>query len=368
MNERTITLTLTENCNLSCIYCYEHNKANNSMTFETAKKIIDKHLTNDTNERVIIDFFGGEPFLEFPLIKQIVDYVETSQKNNKYQNKKIVFFATTNGTLIHNEIKQWLLSKPHFICGLSLDGNKKMHDLNRCNSFDQIDLDFFLTRYPTQGIKMTLSEKSLPHLAEGVIFCHSKGFIIHCNLACGIDWNKTKHKKELEKQLSILINYYLNNPQIEPCSILNYDIKRVGFENTEKTIKKWCGTGTHMHTYDVNGNAYPCQFFMPMSCGAEKAKQAKNITFIDEVPLTMLDQKCQTCLLNPCCPTCYGANYFSTGDIYKKDDGECILQKTIFKANAYFYAKKWEHNLLKKEDEKSETAILNAILKISEEL
>ena len=68
--EKTITLLLTNSCNLNCIYCYEHNKAPESMSFETAKEILDSELIGrDMEVPVIIDLFGGEPFLNFELMK-----------------------------------------------------------------------------------------------------------------------------------------------------------------------------------------------------------------------------------------------------------------------------------------------------------
>lgn len=75
MENRTITLTITEKCNLACIYCYEHNKSSANMSFETAKAILDKELREgEQAENTYIDFFGGEPFLNFKLMKQVVEY------------------------------------------------------------------------------------------------------------------------------------------------------------------------------------------------------------------------------------------------------------------------------------------------------
>lgn len=75
-NFRQITLIITENCNLNCTYCYEKHKENSYMTFETAKKIIDKEFEEVSDKDFIqVEFFGGEPFLNFDLIKEVVEYV-----------------------------------------------------------------------------------------------------------------------------------------------------------------------------------------------------------------------------------------------------------------------------------------------------
>ena len=81
------------------------------MPFSVAKKIIDYEMSLDTDKQVVeFDLFGGEPFLEFELIKQIAEYLE-----NGNFNKDWIIFTTTNGTLVHGEIQEWLKTKPYFI-------------------------------------------------------------------------------------------------------------------------------------------------------------------------------------------------------------------------------------------------------------
>lgn len=358
---RSVTLTLTNKCNLNCIYCYESKKSSSKMTYDIAKNIIDKETNESNGTMIIFELFGGEPFLEFDLIKKIYNCIE--EKNLK----KWIMFATTNGTLVHGEIQNWLVEhKKHFVCGLSLDGNRNMHNINRSNSFDKIDIDFFRTNYPNQHVKMTISPDTLPSLSEGVIFLHEIGFRVNCNLAFGIDWSDIKNITILEKELKLLIDYYLKNPDEEPCSILG-----LGFEQIVKKkgefIKKWCGTGTHMHTYDINGKCYPCQFFMPLSVGDEKALLLEHSNFKEEISLQELDEKCQSCVVSSACPTCYGSNYINTGNVYSKDDYYCKMMKVIMKARSYFRAKQWELGQLNVSDAKKD-AILKAILKIQKEL
>ena len=96
-----------------------------------------------------------------------------------------------------------------------------------------------------------------------------------------------------------------------------------------------------MKTYDVVGNEYPCHFFTPFSAG-EKSKEAKNIKFKVEFPKCNLDKKCQNCMLVDICPTCYGSNFLSTGNIFSKTDEFCNLTKIMIKATSFLKAKKWE--------------------------
>jgi len=360
---KTVTLTLTQDCNLACSYCYESNKSHNVMPFHTAKAIIDREIADSsTFESIEFDLFGGEPFLKFDLIKEIVDYLCT-----KRAEKDCMAFVTTNGTLVHGEIQRWL--EDHvgcLVCGLSLDGTKKMHDTNRCNSYDSIDWRFFKNTYPQQDIKMTVSRETLPNLAEGVIDLHAKGFFVSCNLAYGIDWSDPQNREILERELNKLIEYYLGNPGIEPCSILEMGISNVGIQR--ESAYRYCGAGISMAAYDVNGERYPCQFFMPLSVGAEKAMLARNIVFPEDViPEDCLDEKCRDCILKSACPNCYGSNYASTGSIYKRDDSMCLLTKITMKARSYFRAAQWEMGLLDL-PEADMQMLLKAIVAIQENL
>ena len=339
---QTYTLTLTENCNLSCVYCYEHNRTGRSMSLETAKTVLNEAFKAvGPDDCLTIDFFGGEPFLEYERIKEIAEYVNVEAATGRLQSR-YHFFATTNGTMIHGEIQEWLRQHRNFTLGLSLDGNKYMHDINRSNSFDRIDLDFFISMYPAQPIKMTISDKTLPHLAEGVIFCHEKGFNISCNLAFGIDWTTALYKKILEEQLDILINYYLGHPNVKPCSLLTRRRAVAGRTQSIDTVQRGGGSGTAMHTYDCDGTCYPCQFFMPISCGKEKSISSKTIEFFENVPIGYLDEKCRECVIREVCPTCYGSNYVESGNIYKKSAAQCSLEQVTAYENACFLLKRWE--------------------------
>lgn len=357
---KQITLTLTQKCNLKCSYCYEENKTYRTMEWETAKKIVDHELNDTRYEEYELDFFGGEPFLQFELMKKIFDYV-----NDNYPEKPIVFFATTNGTLVHGEIQEWLeKNKERVWCALSLDGNKMMHDINRCDSFDMIDIDFFLRCWPTQDLKMTISQETLPYLADGIIFLHEKNFCFTANLAYNIDWSKADNEQLLERELMKLIDYYLAHPDVQPCSLFTIPIFKVAIENSTETLRQ-CGAGLDLISYDIDGEAYPCQFFMPLSAG-EKAITMNESQFKEMVTRDDLHGDCKTCIAAPICHTCYGANYLATGNIFHKDDNWCKLQKIIFKANAFYKAKQLELGVLSSPEEQT-GYLIRAIIKILED-
>ena len=363
LRTKTVTLTLTESCNLACSYCYEHHKSQKKMNLPQAKQIIDFELSNmDGFDNLEFDLFGGEPFLEFDLVKEITDYICL-----KKGDIPCTVFASTNGTLVHGDIQTWLTEHSGcFICGLSLDGTRDMHNVNRSDSYDSIDLNFFLKMYPEQDVKMTISKETLPDLAEGVIDMQQKGFLVSCNLAYGIDWSDPQNTEILNRELHKLIDFYLEHPDIEPCSMLAMGISNVG--SFEEHAVRYCGAGKYMRAYDVDGRDYPCQFFMPLSVGEEKACAVKDIKFPDEyLPEELLDEKCKTCVVRSACPNCFGSNYASTGSIYSRDDNLCRLTKIVMKARSYFRAKQWELGQLHESPDELQT-LLRAIVNIQEKL
>jgi sulfatase maturation enzyme AslB (radical SAM superfamily) len=297
------------------------------MTFETAQNIIDWIFTHvpDYADKVEIDFIGGEPLLEFSLIKRIFSYVCSIQPEIPY-----IFFATTNGTLLTNEMKKWFIE--HIDCfqlALSLDGGKETHDKNRSNSFDSIDIDFFLQNYPEQDIKMTVSEYSLPYIANDIIYLHSLGIkeIEGVNLAEGsFDWDKDEYIKLLVPQLKILVNYYVEHDDLKPCMLFD---KELDFcETRAKERKKWCGIGTGTPFFDIDGKKYPCSFITPMTFSENELSAIMETDFLNDE--NFIDDECYSnCYIYPICPTCSGANYLINKSFKIRNKSKCRIQKLI---------------------------------------
>lgn len=315
-----LSFIVTHECNLRCVYCYESNRDNAQLDADQVKRIISEYLNNEKYGSVQIDFFGGEPWLKFDLIKEVCEWVWERQWKNKY-----LFFTTTNGTLVHGEVKEWLgKNKERFWCGLSLDGTRETHNKNRSNSFDKIDLDFFLECWPKQTVKMTISPLSIDNFADDIIFIQEKGFLIAgTNFAEGIDWNDKKYLSIVSKQLEKLVRFYLDNPQYEIAQIINLAIEHC---ESPKKAYKWCGTGDNMGIYDIDGKHYPCSFFTPMTFKKEQLDALKSIDFSDHS--LFVDKYCaDNCYLFNICPNCYGANYLVNGKFNERDKSRCNLVK-----------------------------------------
>lgn len=129
---KELILQVTQQCNLRCSYCtysgkyYNREHSDKKMSFNVARKAIDFYFEHSTEtDQLNIAFYGGEPLLEFPLIKKCVEYAE-----KKVYDKKLNFFITTNGTLLTDEVILFMI-KHRFAMTISLDGGKEEHDVNR---------------------------------------------------------------------------------------------------------------------------------------------------------------------------------------------------------------------------------------------
>jgi sulfatase maturation enzyme AslB (radical SAM superfamily) len=297
------------------------------MSLETARQSIDWIFTHvpDYADAVEISFIGGEPLLEFPFIKAVSQYV-----CEKKPRLPFIFYATTNGTLLDDEMKDWFAGRRDcFWLGLSLDGKRETHNHNRCDSFDSIDIDFFLRNWPEQGVKMTLSEYSIGHLAEDVKYLHSLGIkdISGVNLAeGGFDWNKDEYIKTLIPQLSALVDFYVENDTLKPCQLFDKQLNVCEAQNKER--KKFCGIGTGTPFFDVDGRRYPCSFVTPMTFPQNELDDILKTDFSNDE--SFIDDDCfKNCYIFPICSCCSGSNYMVNKTFKKRNRSKCRIQKLL---------------------------------------
>lgn len=301
------------------------------MSLETAKQIIDSEFEfvaqSDRFDELAVDFLGGEPLLKFDLIRELAEWIWSTPRPVPY-----ILFSTTNGTLLNAEMKRWFREhKDQYYLCLSLDGTPDMHAANRGHSLARIDLDFFRETWPDQPVKMTVSCGTIDSLAEGIIYLQERGFKVGASLGYGMPWND-KSITEFGQQLRQLGIYYLEHEQAQRVSLLDLPIEHARRSPTARQAK-YCGTGTHMVTYDVDGKAYPCHLFTPLVLGTSKSAELQSIKFEDD--LTVADPHCNDCSLQRICPTCYGFNYKSTGDVARRDRMMCRLFKVQALANCW---------------------------------
>lgn len=171
---RVITFIVTKDCQLACKYCYLVGKNDKErMSWETARKAIDYILNHEydfAEESVIWDFIGGEPFIEIDLIDRICDYIKKEMyvRNHHWFNS-YRFSVSTNGINYGSEKVQSFIKKNinHLSIGISIDGTKRKHDLNRIwkdsfpekGSYENVinNIPLWLSQFPDAGTKVTIS-------------------------------------------------------------------------------------------------------------------------------------------------------------------------------------------------------------------
>ncbi len=311
------------------------------MTLETAQKMIEQEFdeVERSNEfdALRVEFFGGEPFLEFELLRQIVEWTSSEPRSVPYS-----FFATTNGTLLTPEIKEWLDAQKELLSvGLSYDGTPEMQDVNRSGSSKDVDLEFFRTRYPRQTIKMTVSKETLPSFAEGVVYLTERGFLVNASCACGEDWAETDFD-EFRRQLARIGQYFLARPELEPIELLEVPFYRI----LEPRAKQaWCGAGVGFVAYDPAGERFPCHLFTPVVLAAGSALTEENFRRQTRKP----DRRCDNCSIFNVCPTCVGYNYGATGELNRRDRATCELFQRRCEVAAWFKTQRFERKKAKGE-------------------
>ena len=126
---KALCLHIAHDCNLACKYCFaeegEYHGRRALMSFEVGKKALDFLIANSGNRRNLeVDFFGGEPLMNWQVVKDLVAY---GREQEKIHNKNFRFTVTTNGVLLNDEIQEFINKEMDNVV-LSLDGRKEVND------------------------------------------------------------------------------------------------------------------------------------------------------------------------------------------------------------------------------------------------
>ena len=129
---KALCLHIAHDCNLACQYCFaeegEYHGRRALMSFEVGKKALDFLIANSGSRRNLeVDFFGGEPLMNWQVVKQLVEY---GRSQEKIHNKHFRFTLTTNGVLLNDEIMEFCNREMSNVV-LSLDGRKEVNDKMR---------------------------------------------------------------------------------------------------------------------------------------------------------------------------------------------------------------------------------------------
>lgn len=322
---QSIVLNLTNQCNLSCHYCYEFG-ADKVATPEGKPKFMDQevaraavdHLFDSARERrsVHVTFFGGETLMNFPLLQWVVSYAQSVAAE---RNQSVDFSLTTNGTLLTEEIIEFLAANEIGVT-VSMDGPKEMHDQLRVYSNGKGSYDVMapkvkalLRKHRTRPIaaRVTLTDrvtdvkKIFRHLREEFGFAEV-GF---APVTAGPERLYTIGNNNMDTildQFKELAEEYL-------AAALQG--RAHGFSNVSDTLAELhaginkshpCGAGLGLVGVGPSGDIAPCHRFVDSDAhamgnvktgGLDKAKQAE---FLQKGHVNA-KYECQTCFARPLC-------------------------------------------------------------------
>ena len=343
---KALCLHVAHDCNLACRYCFacegEYHGERGLMSYETGKKALDFLVANSGNRvNLEVDFFGGEPLLNWEVVKKLVAYGRSLEEPN---NKKFRFTLTTNGVLLNDEIIEFANKEmANVVC--SIDGRKEVNDKKRPFRGGQGSYDVIVPKFK----KVAESRDQMNYYVRGTF--------THDNLDFSED---VKHLADLGfRQISVepvvaepKDSYALREEDIpkilEEYDLLAKDIiarrkagKGVNFFHFMIDLSggpcvakrlSGCGAGTEYLAVTPWGDLYPCHQFV----GNEKFLMGN----VDEgvIRTDIRDEfktcnvyakdKCKKCFAKfYCSGGCAANSYNFHGDINDAYDLGCELQR-----------------------------------------
>lgn len=271
-----IIIEPSQYCNLSCHYCFEDIPTRGcSMTRKTADKIIEKITTLNLAENIVVEFSGGEPFLNFPILKYLVDRI-ANINFPRGSAKDVTFTVQSNGTVMTHEIAEFLRTRDMTI-GISLDGPANVHDRNRIfasgkGSWDVIMRNLDILREHNVGFGF-LSVIDSPENVESVYdFLINQGpLTIRMNLRRVNGRSKVHISDEMLTQIAEE-DYAISRRSLESyrsglptprLANLCYMIENIVMPTPAFMCQRSpCGAGIDQIVFDYAGNCWPCQEFV----------------------------------------------------------------------------------------------------------
>jgi len=339
-DKEILTLSITQQCNLACTYCYQVDRRINKrhvMPIETAKNAIREHLTKKNSfNSTFIELIGGEVFLYWKWVQEVISW---TIDNRELWVKPFTFFIDTNGTLLNDEIKNWLSERrSYIIVGLSLDGTPEAHNVNRSGSYNLVEphIPFFAKNWPNQTVKMTLSPNTLHLIFDGHIHCLKFGLNVAANLPLENIWGKPEEKKKhvitFKKEIEKLVDFYGEHADLILPSLLDIPIYGLFIE---KRNKPWCGAGRNMSCVEDNGSKLPCNRFSVMSF--DQTLFGKQ--------LSPEKGKCHYCMFRNACQTCEAHNWEINGNPNERTTFHCEFTKLQIWGAAQLHLIRFEKRL-----------------------
>ena len=319
---KALCLHVAHTCNLNCSYCFasqgKYHGERALMSLEVGKRAIDFLIENSgTRHNLEVDFFGGEPLMNWEVVKQIVAYARSVEKQH---SKNFRFTLTTNGMLINDEVIEFANREMSNVV-LSLDGRREVHDATRVDyaghgSYDRIVPKFqkLVAGRGGKGYYMrgTFTHRN-PDFTKDVLHMADLGFteLSMEPVVAAPDDPMALTSADIEivkQQYELLATEMLRRERAgKPITFYHYMIDLTAGPCIYKRISG-CGSGTEYMAVTPWGDLYPCHQFV-----GEEAYRLGNIW--DGVTNRELREEFRACnaYARPECADCWAKLYCSGG-------------------------------------------------------
>lgn len=331
---KALCLHVSHACNLTCSYCFAgqgryHGKSA-LMSFEVGKRALDFLIENSGSRRNLeVDFFGGEPLLNFDVVKKLVEYARSVE--GKY-NKNFRFTLTTNGVDIDDDVIEFVNREMSNVV-LSLDGRREVHDRFRVDAAGRGSYDVIVPKF--QKLVAARGDKS--YYMRGTFTHYNPDFLEDIKVMLDLGFNELSMEPVVaspdspsaltEEDKPVVYEQYEKLAELmikrrregRPFTFYHYMIDLQGGPCIYKRISG-CGSGTEYLAVTPQGDLYPCHQFV----GEEKFRLGDiwhgvtNTERRDEFAACNVyaREECRNCWARLYCAGGCAANaYHSTGSV-----------------------------------------------------
>ncbi len=343
---KALCLHIAHTCNLNCSYCFasqgKYHGDRAVMSFEVGKRALDFLIENSGGRRNLeVDFFGGEPLMNFQVVKDLVAYARSIEKE---KGKNFRFTLTTNGMLIDDDVIEFANKECHNVV-LSLDGRKEIHDRFRVDYAGHGSFDRIVPKFQ----KLVESRGGKGYYMRGTFTHANPDFLKDIQVMLDLGFNELSMEPVVcapgdpaeltEADRAIVMDQYEKLAMLmlekdkegKPFTFYHYMIDLTGGPCIYKRISG-CGSGTEYMAVTPWGDLYPCHQFV----GEEKFKLGDIWKGVDNTEIqdefascnVYAREECRNCWARLYCSGGCAANaYHATGSVKGVYEHGCELFK-----------------------------------------
>ena len=343
---KALCLHIAHDCNLACRYCFaeegEYHGRRALMSYEVGKKALDFLIANSgSRHNLEVDFFGGEPLMNWQVVKDLVAY---GREQEKLHNKRFRFTLTTNGVLLNDEVQEFANREMDNVV-LSIDGRKEVHDRMRPFRNGKGSYDLVLPKFE----KLAESRNQEKYYVRGTFTKNNKDFsndVLHLadlgfkqisvEPVVGSDEEDYALQAEdlpeifaeYDKLAAEMVNRYHTDKDF---NFFHFMLDLTGGPCVAKRLSG-CGSGTEYLAVTPWGDLYPCHQFV----GEEKYLMGNVDDGITRPDIreefkecnVYSKEKCRNCFAKfYCSGGCAANSYKFHGSINDAYDVSCELER-----------------------------------------